>query len=45
MIIYADFTRGFGRIFCGTHWERRKKPGYPLQFLSANTGRLRDFRK
>jgi hypothetical protein len=33
-----------GAFFAAPVWKRRKKPGYPLQFLSANTRRLRDFR-
>jgi hypothetical protein len=34
-----------GAFFAAPVWKRRKKPGHPLQFLSANLGRLRDFRK
>jgi hypothetical protein len=34
-----------GAFFAAPVWKRRKKPGYPLQFLSAIAGRLRDFRK
>jgi hypothetical protein len=38
-----NFSEGkFGRIFCGA--SRRKKTGFPLQFLSPPAAGLRDFR-
>jgi hypothetical protein len=40
----TDLFYESGRIFCGAHPHRRKKPGFTLQFLSANPERLRDFR-
>jgi hypothetical protein len=40
-IVPAVFSE-FGRIFCGV--KRRKKPGFPLQFLKIASRFLRDFR-
>jgi hypothetical protein len=40
----ADEFMNSGAFFAASVWKRRKKPGYPLQFLSTIAGRLRDFR-